>query len=81
MHNGLENKARVAAVALEEQEKKVVEKSETARSARSQGATFSKDGHGGNMRLSSVGFRGYSMILDQTRYLGRLVMCKFTILG
>lgn len=80
MHNGLENKARVAAVALE-QKKKVVEKSETARSARSQGATFSKDGHGGNMRLSSVGFRGYSMLLDQTRYLGRLVMCKFTILG
>lgn len=31
MHNGLENKARVAAVALEEQKKKVVEKSETVR--------------------------------------------------
>jgi len=31
VHNGLENKARVAAVALEEQKKKVVEKSETVR--------------------------------------------------
>jgi len=44
MHNGLENKARVAAVALEEQKKKVLEKSETARSARSQEATFRKNG-------------------------------------
>jgi hypothetical protein len=31
-------------VALEEQKKKVLEKSETARSARSQGATFTKNG-------------------------------------
>lgn len=31
IHNGLENKARVAAVALEEQKKKVAEKSETVR--------------------------------------------------